>query len=175
MSDEIVWFFGYGSLMWRPGFPVDAFEPARLEGWHRALCITSRHYRGTAERPGLVLGLAEGGSCTGRALGTAAEREAEVLAYLDERELLGDKVYDRMRLPVTLLRSTASVEAWCYVAKPHHPDYVADLPVAEIVQRVRTSSGLTGSNVDYVRNTVDHLLEMGIGDDRLEAVAAALD
>lgn len=175
MRDDIVWFFGYGSLMWRPGFEVDAFEPARLDGWHRALCIISRHYRGTPERPGLVLGLAEGGSCTGRALGTVAEREAEVLDYLDERELLGDKVYDRMRLPVTLLRSTANVDAWCYVAKPLHPDYVADLPIDEIIRRVRASRGLTGSNADYVRNTVDHLVEMGIRDERLEAVAAALD
>ena len=88
MPAGLVWYFGYGSLMWNPGFVHEAFEPAALEGWSRALCIYSTHYRGTPARPGVVLGLRPGGRCVGRAIGVAAEREAEVTAYLDARELL---------------------------------------------------------------------------------------
>lgn len=169
-----VWFFGYGSLMWRPGFAVDAFEPARLDGWHRALCISSTHYRGTTEAPGLVLGLAGGGACVGRALGAVPEREAEILDYLDGRELIGAYVYDRIRLPVTLLRSGSVVPAWCYVAKPEHPQYVAELTVDTLVATVRDAVGSAGSNAAYVRSTVEHLIEMGIREETLEAVADRL-
>jgi glutathione-specific gamma-glutamylcyclotransferase len=99
---ELVWYFGYGSLMWNPGFAHDAFEPAVLEGWSRGLCVYSTHYRGTAARPGLVLGLRPGGRCVGRAIGVAPDREAEVTAYLDARELLDTYVYERVRLPLLL-------------------------------------------------------------------------
>ena len=160
--------------MWRPGFEPDAFEPARLDGWHRALCITSTHYRGTPCRPGLVLGLAPGRSCTGRALAVAAERAQEVIAYLDARELLDSYVYDRRLLPLTILRTGAEVSAWCYVARPDHPDYAGGLDPAVVAERVRVAHGLTGSNADYVRNTVAHLTEMGIRELDLELVVGRL-
>jgi cation transport protein ChaC len=170
----LAWFFGYGSLMWRPGFAHDAFEPARLDGWHRALCILSHHYRGTPERPGLVLGLAPGGSCVGRALGVARTREPEVAAYLDERELFGAYVYDRLLLPVTLLRTGETAQAWCYVARPEHEQYAGDLDEAVVLERVRDGHGSAGACADYVRNTVAHLREMGIEEPRLEALVGRL-
>src|SRR6476661_4939931 len=80
------WVFGYGSLMWRPGFDYLDRRAARLHGRHRAFCIYSVHHRGTYERPGLVLGLAPGGSVLGAAYRVAAEQWAEVYAYLRERE-----------------------------------------------------------------------------------------
>ncbi len=171
---DLAWFFGYGSLMWRPGFAHDAFEPAHLDGWHRALCILAHHYRGTPERPGLVLGLAPGGSCVGRALGVARVREPEVAAYLDERELFGAYVYDRLLLPVTLLRTGETAQAWCYVAKPEHEQYAGDLDEAAVLRHVRDSHGSAGACADYVRNTVAHLREMGIGEPRLEALVGRL-
>jgi cation transport protein ChaC len=174
MPGERVWFFGYGSLMWHPGFLHDALEAARLDGWHRALCIRSIHYRGTPGRPGLVLGLAQGGSCVGRAIGVAAERETEVLAYLDARELIGAHVYDRVSLPVTLLASGRRVPAWTYVAKADHPDYQPDLDEPVVLDRVRHGHGLAGANADYVRNTVAHLRAMGIAEPGLERLVLAL-
>ena len=171
----LTWFFAYGSLMWRPGFEPDAFEPARLDGWQRALCITSTHYRGTAQNPGLVLGLAPGASCTGRALAVTKERAAHVIAYLDDRELLDSYVYDRRLLPLTILRTGERVEAWCYVARPDHPDYAGGLDPAAILDRVRRGRGLTGSNAEYVRNTVAHLTEMGISEPALELIVGRLD
>jgi cation transport protein ChaC len=175
MATDLVWFFGYGSLMWNPGFAHEAFEPARLDGWSRALCIYSHHYRGTAARPGLVLGLQPGGRCTGRAIGVAAERESEVVAYLDARELIGAYVYDRARLPVRLLARGADVPAWCYVARPEHEHFARDLDRAAVLRHVRQGHGLAGSCIDYVRQTVAHLGEMGIDEPELETLVADLD
>jgi glutathione-specific gamma-glutamylcyclotransferase len=171
---SLAWFFGYGSLMWNPGFTHDAFEPAELQGYHRSLCITSRHYRGTAERPGLVLGLAPGGHCVGRAIGVAHEREPEVLAYLDAREnVRGIYIYERLRLPLKLLRCESEIEAWCYVACTDHPDFAGNLSEEEVLARVQRAIGLAGTNADYVRNTVTHLADIGIREPSLEALAAS--
>jgi cation transport protein ChaC len=162
--------------MWNPGFAHEAFEPAELAGYHRQLCITSRHYRGTTERPGLVLGLAPGGACVGRAIGVAREREPEVLAYLDAREnVRGVYIYERLRLPLRLLRAGTTVEGWCYVACPGHPDYAGHLGEDEVKRRVEHAVGLAGTNVEYVRNTVVHLAEMGIREPALERLAGRLD
>jgi cation transport protein ChaC len=87
------WVFAYGSLMWNPEFPHQGVRPARLLGYHRAFCVYSHHYRGTRERPGLVLGLDRGGSCLGRAYKVRAADGAEAAAILDERERRGG-VYD---------------------------------------------------------------------------------
>jgi glutathione-specific gamma-glutamylcyclotransferase len=174
-SEDLVWFFGYGSLMWNPGFAHDAFEPARLDGYQRRFCIVSRHYRGTAQRPGLVLGLAPGGSCVGRAIGVAPARAAEVLDYLDGREQVGGiYVYDRLCLPLRLVATGRIVDAWCYVAKAEHPDYAGGLASEAVLARVAHASGRAGSNRDYVLNTITHLREMAINEPELEALAAAL-
>lgn len=174
MAAELVWYFGYGSLMWNPGIAHEAFEPARLDGWSRALCVYSTHYRGTASRPGLVLGLQRGGSCIGRAIGVAPEREAEVTAYLDARELLDVYVYDRVRLPLHLLDGNREVAAWCYVARPEHEHFAGHLGFEQILDCVRQGHGLAGSCRDYVRNTVAHLQAMAIREPVLERIVADL-
>jgi cation transport protein ChaC len=171
----LAWFFGYGSLMWKPGFAHEAFEPALLKGWRRGLCIYSSHYRGTPARRGLVLGLQPGGRCTGRAFGVARSREPEVLAYLDARELLGAEVYTRVKLPVLLLPHGRSVEAWCYVARPECEDYAGDLDRAEVLRHVRQGHGLAGSCADYLRHTVLHLRAMGIAEPTLEGLLDEVD
>jgi cation transport protein ChaC len=175
MRPDLVWYFGYGSLMWRPGIAHEAFEPARLDGWSRALCVYSIHYRGTAARPGLVLGLRPGGSCIGRAIGIAPEREVEVTAYLDARELFDVYVYERRQLPLRLLASGTEAPAWCYVARPEHEHYAGDLDEAAVLACVRRGHGLAGACADYIRNTVAHLREMRIDEPELERIVAALE
>src|SRR5690606_31673486 len=82
------WVFGYGSLMWNPGFPYQESVQAQIFGYRRSLCIHSHVHRGTPENPGLVLGLDRGGSCRGIAFRVSHEDRHEVLAYLRERELV---------------------------------------------------------------------------------------
>ena len=169
---DLAWVFGYGSLMWNPGFAHAAFETAVLDGWHRALCVYSWHYRGTKERPGLVMGLAPGGTCVGRAIGVERAREAEVVAYLDEREL-PNYVYDRVAVPLRLAGG-GMVTAWTYVARTDHPQFAGDLALDEALRLVRQGSGVGGACRDYVRNTVAHLAGMGIVEPKLEELVEAL-
>jgi cation transport protein ChaC len=168
---EQVWVFAYGSLMWRPGFAHDEAVPARLHGYHRALCIYSIVHRGTAERPGLVLGLDRGGSCRGWAFRVVQAQENEVLAYLDERELVTD-VYQRKRLPITI--GPRRVAAWCYVARQDHVQYAGKLEEHRLLELVRNGAGRSGHNLDYVVSTVRHLEEMGVEDGPLHALAKRL-
>lgn len=163
------WVFGYGSLMWRPGFDYDEATPARLYGFHRALCVRSFVHRGTPERPGLVLGLDRGGSCLGLAFRIAPENSEQVLDYLRERELV-THVYKERRLRLQL-QAGRLVNAVAYVVDRSHAQYAGALSVDQAAGLVRGARGLSGPNEDYVLNTVTHLRQMSIRDHWLEAVA----
>jgi len=160
-SDEF-WIFGYGSLMWHPGFDHLERVPALLRGYHRAFCIISRHYRGTAERPGLVLGLDRGGACRGIAYRAPADRRDEVMAYLHDREMI-HYVYVHKQLPVAL-GDGRRVLADTYVADPDNDQYAGKLPVEELVRLTLQGLGSRGACAEYLENTVFHLDELGIRD-----------
>lgn len=166
------WVFGYGSLMWRPGFAHTQAAKARLFGYRRALCIRSHVHRGTPDRPGLVLGLDRGGSCVGLAFRVPAELSVEVLAYLREREQI-TRVYLEKRLPVRL-DSGEEVEALTYVADRHHCQYARNVDAEEAARTILGSVGESGPNEDYVFNTVEHLRALGIRDRWLEGIAELL-
>jgi cation transport protein ChaC len=169
-----LWVFAYGSLMWRPGFAFSERANAALIGAHRSLCIYSFHHRGTAERPGLVLGLDEGGACRGVAFRVAAEKRDETLAYLRAREQVTD-VYLEAIKPVSLLDGLGrDCKAVCYVADRGHPQYAGRLSIEAQARLVRPASGQSGTNIEYVLNTVRHLEEAGIHDVELAALAKRL-
>ena len=166
-----LWVFGYGSLMWRPGFPFLERRHAHLHGYHRALCVFSHVHRGTPERPGLVLGLDRGGRCHGVAFRVAAEEAQETIAYLRAREQVTG-VYLERRLAVRLAGGE-KVEALAYVVDKGHAQYAGRLPEAELLRLVRRGVGISGANPDYVRQTHAHLTEMGVTDPVLAYLAAA--
>ncbi len=166
------WVFGYGSLMWRPGFAHVETQRARLHGYHRSLCIHSFIHRGTEHRPGLVLGLDRGGSCIGLAFRVPGDLEAEVLAYLRERELVTN-VYLERSLSIRL-NSGETVRAISYVVDRSHRQYAGALDADDAVLRVRGAAGQSGPNEEYVFNTVSHLDSLGIRDRWLETVARKL-
>lgn len=176
MSDAApgLWVFGYGSLMWRPDFPYCEAHPARLSGWHRRFCIVSRHYRGTDERPGLVLGLDRGGVCEGRVFRVAIEDAAAVLAYLRRREQISG-VYREARVPVTLLTPERDKHmAVTFLAERAHPSFIRGLSLRQQAVIVGAARGKTGSNLDYLVSTLKELRAFGIREAELERLLVML-
>ncbi len=169
-----LWVFGYGSLMWRPGFAFEERAPALLRGLHRALCIYSHIHRGTPEKPGLVLGLDRGGACRGVAFRVAAARRAETIAYLRGREQVTMVYRESVRKVRLLDRPETAIDAITYVVDRRHGQYSGLLTREEQLALVRRGEGQSGANRDYVLNTMAHLEEMGIHDARLAWIAAEL-
>ena len=166
------WVFGYGSLIWRPGFAHVETRRARLHGFRRSLCVYSWVHRGTRERPGLVLGLDRGGSCVGLAYRVPGELHDEVVAYLRERELV-TSVYLERRLPVRL-DGGGTVEALSFIVDRRHMQYAGALEISEAAAVVRGARGQSGPNEEYVANTIAHLEALGIRDRWLEEVGARM-
>tara|TARA_R110002020_G_scaffold198830_9_gene400130 strand:+ start:13123 stop:13689 length:567 start_codon:yes stop_codon:yes gene_type:complete len=163
------WVFGYGSLMWRPGFDHEETRQARLFGYHRALCVRSFVHRGTPERPGLVLGLDRGGSCHGVAFRVRSDTRDAVLAYLRERELVTNVYVEKTSL--VRLETGHRVSAVTYVVDRGHTQYAGGLSVDDALARVSGAVGQSGKNEEYVLNTADHLKTLRIRDVHLEAIA----
>ncbi|MGR3635879.1 MAG: gamma-glutamylcyclotransferase [Shimia sp.] len=162
-----MWVFGYGSLLWNPGFEVSEQAVGTLHGWHRSFCMRSIHHRGTDAHPGLVLALdAEAGAhCQGVALKVAGGQEVATLEYLRERELVSS-AYLEETLSVSL-RDGRAVEAVTYVIDPHHVQY-CHLHLEEQARIISTAVGGRGPNTEYLYNTASHLTELGIEDADLD-------
>ncbi|MFN4140586.1 gamma-glutamylcyclotransferase [Aestuariivirga sp.] len=167
------WIFGYGSLMWRPGFEFLRSEPARVYGYHRSLCIYSYVHRGSPEEPGLVMGLDRGGSCHGMAFEVLPERWDETISYLRAREQV-TSVYVEKSKTIRLIESGQAVEAVTYVVDRAHRQYAGVLDEEALERHVRQGRGVSGACLDYVLNTLDHLREMNIHDPTLERLARRL-
>ncbi len=167
-SADDLWIFAYGSLMWRPDFTYEEHQRARVYGLHRALCIYSHHYRGTTEHPGLVLGLDRGGSCVGLCFRIAATVQAATLEAVRRRELITG-VYEEIAAPVRL-DDGRRFSAVTFAANRGHVQYAGALPAAEMARLVTQGRGIAGPNIDYVRNTLDHLRDLGIEERRLAEV-----
>ena len=166
--------FGYGSLMWNPGFPFLERIPATIHGFHRSLCMYSHMYRGTPEHPGLVLGLDRGGFCQGFAFMIADADWDEAIAYLRAREQVTN-MYRELIKPVRLRGDGETrVNAVVYAVDRSHRQYAGRLSLEEQLLHVRQGHGQSGSCSDYVLSTVQHLREAGIRDRRLEQIAKAL-
>jgi cation transport protein ChaC len=158
---EPVWIFAYGSLMWNPEMPFAERRPALLRGWHRSFCLYSRDYRGTPERPGLVLGLDRGGSCRGIAYRLPESSLGEAIDRVWAREMAGE-VY-RMR-PVRVVTPEGRVGAYAFVVRRDRPDYAGRLGLEEVARIIAVAEGGRGTGRDYLTNTVRHLEELGIED-----------
>ena len=156
VRDDDLWVFGYGSLMWDPGFPHLEATPALLRGYHRAFSVYSTINWGSPQRPGLVLALVRGGSCRGRAFRVAAAERAAALDYLDRREA----VYLRRQVPVAVDGGT--IGAVTYVADEGHPSFAGRLRPEDAARLIRQGAGAKGTARDYLENTIRHLDESGV-------------
>jgi cation transport protein ChaC len=171
-DDGDLWVFGYGSLMWRPGFAFVERHLATVHGYHRSLCVYSHVHRGTAARPGLVLGLDRGGSCRGVAFKVAAAEREATIAYLREREQL-TMVYREVVLRARLDDGRV-LNPLVYAVDQSHGQYAGRLPEEEVLRLVRQGVGVSGRNPAYVAATHDHLAQIGVKDAQLAAIAARL-
>jgi len=158
------WVFGYGSLIWDPGFPVAERGIARAASWHRSFCMRSIHHRGTVADPGLVLALDASAAafCDGVAFRVEPGAEAATLAGLRARELISSAYLERT-LPVALADGR-QVAALTYVIDPDHVQYCGGLPLEEQAQIIGRAVGGRGRNCDYLFATATHLADLGIAD-----------
>lgn len=163
--DEDFWVFGYGSLMWHPGFPHVEVRRARLHGYHRHFCIYSHVYRGTPDCPGLVLGLDRGGSCQGLAYRVPAAEAREVTAYLHEREMVTEVYSPRW---LKLRSDEGALTAMAFIVDPAHEQYTGRLPAERLIELVLQGCGDSGTCLEYLENTVRHLNALGLSDRPLE-------
>jgi glutathione-specific gamma-glutamylcyclotransferase len=173
MAAEGRWVFGYGSLMWRPDFAFVERRGALLQGRRRAFCIYSVHHRGTPARPGLVLGLAPGGSVRGVAYRIADGDWPEVYAYLLEREQPTETYVEAMvRVRLDDGRRIAAV---AFLSDPHHPQWAGDLGLDAQADLIDGASGLSGRNIDYLRDLVEHLRAAGVNDRAMERLLVMVE
>jgi cation transport protein ChaC len=169
-----LWVFGYGSLMWRPGFEFIEQVPARLIGEHRALCVYSFDHRGTPEKPGLVLGLDRGGACRGIAFRIAAGLRHDTIEYLRAREQTTN-VYREVVRSVWLENTARQrISALAYVVDRGHVQYAGRLSLAEQLRYVEQGHGRSGNNRDYVLSTVKSIEAQGFRDSQLHQLALML-
>ena len=174
LSRGDLWVFGYGSLMWRPGFEFIEQVPARLIGEHRALCVYSFDHRGTPEKPGLVLGLDRGGACRGIAFRVAASRRHDTIDYLRAREQTTNVYREVMRSVWLENEARQRVSALAFVVDRGHVQYAGRLSLAEQLRHVQQGHGRSGNNRDYVLETVKSIEAQGFRDAPLHQLALML-
>jgi cation transport protein ChaC len=167
------WVFGYGSLMWRPGFAFQERHGATLHGRRRAFCIYSVHHRGTHERKGLVLGLAPGGAVKGAAYRIEAAAWPATYAYLREREQ-PTETYVEARVSVRLAEGRR-LEALTFLSDTRHPQWAGVLSLERQADLIAGARGLSGRNIDYLRDLVEHLRHEGVRDRAMERLLAMVE
>lgn len=173
--DDSVWVFGYGSLIWRPEFTFDAKARGLVHGYHRSLCLWSRVYRGTPEKPGLVLGLEPGGNVHGVAFRIPAAIAHRELRALWARELVTGSYLPRW-LEVRLGSDRAErpirrVKAIGFVMNRSAEGYAGELDRSLLLETVCSASGRNGTCAEYVLSTVQSLAAHGIHDRHLATLA----
>jgi cation transport protein ChaC len=174
LPESDLWVFGYGSLMWKPGFEFIEQVAARLIGEHRALCVYSFDHRGTPEKPGLVLGLDRGGACRGVAFRVAAKHRGDTMDYLRGREQSTHVYREVMRSVWLENEARLRVSALTFVVDRGHVQYAGRLSLAEQLRLVKQGHGRSGNNRDYVLSTVTSIEAQGFRDPQLHQLAALL-
>lgn len=163
-----IWIFAYGSLIWNPLFPFAEKRVARIYGLHRSFCLWSRLGRGTRERPGLVLGLDDGGSCAGLTLRIEAKHVPEELFLIWRREMVTGAYAPTW---VKACTSRGAVYAIAFVMNKHSHAYAGRLPEQEIVKNIRSAAGMNGRCSDYLQQTATGLAAHDIADPALARLA----
>ncbi len=171
-GDGPLWVFGYGSLIWNPGFPHVRRAVGSVAGYHRSFCMRSIHHRGTEAAPGLVLALEPrtGAACSGIAFEVAPQEAAGTVTALRARELISS-AYVEAEVSVQLAEG-GRVTALTYVIDLAHPQYCGGLALEEQARIIAGAVGGRGPNRDYLVSTAAHLRELGLADPELDWLVA---
>jgi cation transport protein ChaC len=159
--DSDVWLFAYGSLIWNPVFTFVERRMGMIYGFHRRFCLWVPAGRGTPENPGLVLGLDRGGSCRGIAFRIAAADISSELLLVWRREMIVGSYVPRW---VRVEDGKQGFKAITFVINRQHRRYAGELSQETTVNSIATASGHLGSCADYLMQTVNGLLSVGIKD-----------
>ncbi|HVJ64682.1 MAG TPA: gamma-glutamylcyclotransferase [Bdellovibrionota bacterium] len=162
-----LWIFAYGSLMTKPTFDYVERIPATLLGHSRNFCILSNVWRGTPEKPGLVVGLVPGNQCQGFAFRIAPANHAAALAATDQVELIRD-VYHRKTVPLSLADGRR-VEGQAYVANLDSAEF-RDYSPEEKIAMISTAAGRNGTSAQYLSDLRARLQELSILDEEVETL-----
>ena len=159
--------------MWRPGFEFLERQAATLHGRRRAFCIYSVHHRGTYERPGLVLGLAPGGAVRGAAYRVSEEQWPEVYAYLLEREQPTETYVEASAF--VRLADGRRQETLVFLSDVHHAQWAGALSLERQAELIAGATGLSGRNVEYLRDLILHLRQEGVRDHAMEKLLGMVE
>lgn len=170
MLDDVDWFFGYGSVIFRPGFPFAEQRVATLEGFTRRFHQGSEDHRGVPGAPGRVVTLVgmPGARTVGMAFRIAKADAAAVWTELDHREKGG---YEAQ-----LVELVGGLRARAYIAPPGNPHWLGDAPIEDIAEQIARSRGPSGANADYLLELAKALRILGTSDEHvfsLEALVGA--
>ena len=159
LNDGPLYVFGYGSLMWMPGFEPVSTTPARVLGWHRRFSRVSTTSWGNPQAPGLCAALHPGGTTWGRIIEIPQGAAEPIMAGLNRREA----AYRRRLVTVDarFARGTRRLVVHSYVADPADPTLAPDLAPETARVYARSGTGTKGSAFDYIANTVAALAEDG--------------
>lgn len=171
MNKRDIWVFGYGSLIWKPGFEFEHQEIGRLQNYKRSFCIWSVHYRGTPENKGLVLALdkVEGSICDGLLFKVKAKNVKKVLKYLRKRELISDAYLED--IVAVRLSSGETVKAYTYLVNHNHEQYAGSLTIDDQASIIKSAVGSIGPNTEYLYNVTKCLRDLNIEDPELEELS----
>jgi len=163
-SSGDIWIFAYGSLIWNPEFDYVEERLSTLSGWRRSFCLGwVRIYRGTPERPGIMLALESGGSCRGVSFRLPGVNDRKNLELVVRREhpIQWDKLHMRW---ADVSTQSGPIRALVVVTDKSHPAYLPGLTEETIVDALSTAAGERGSMAEYLCSTVEHLEGRGIHD-----------
>lgn len=164
---EGLWIFAYGSLLWNPAFAFVERKLGVAHGWHRDFCLGwDRRFRGSVERPGLMLALDRGGQCRGAVYRLPPDALKPNMDSLIRREMsMVPSAFPARWIKVRTAAGT--IPALTFAMNRNSGRYISGLSLEELADVLATACGFRGTMAEYLLSTVGQLEELGIHDRHL--------